>query len=101
MKLKTKRAHWRRLITKFRKSGLSQRAFCDRHSLSIHTLRYWIRRFPAQQSDLKLLSVQVQSKTPTLGPVTLETRQGLLIHFSPQISEDMLVSIVSHLVKEL
>ena len=37
-------AERRRLLTRYERSGLSQKAFCQRHGVALSTLQYWRRR---------------------------------------------------------
>ena len=40
-----KRAQWRKHITDWRHSGLSQKAYCESHELKTHQFWYWLRQF--------------------------------------------------------
>lgn len=35
---------WQERIEEFKKSGFSQRKWCERHAIKRSTLRYWLRR---------------------------------------------------------
>lgn len=92
-----KRDHWEKVIEDYRKSGLSQAKYAQQNSISLNTLRYWLKRFPAV-SQVELLPV-LTSKA--LGPVTLELPKGVLLHFSQHISPTLLAEFVSTFVQRV
>ena len=52
--LETKRTLWHQHITNWKSSGLTQRAFCEKHALNIHQFGYWNKRFnPAKSASPK------------------------------------------------
>jgi transposase-like protein len=40
----SKREQWSERIAAWGRSGLSRRAWCDKHGINVHTLDYWRRR---------------------------------------------------------
>jgi hypothetical protein len=42
------RADWERLVSKFERSGLSRKAFCERAAVSTSTFDYWRRKLAAK-----------------------------------------------------
>lgn len=61
----------RRLLAKFRTSGSSQTAFCNRHNVSISLFTYWLHRlqptppFPVGKPAFKEVSLPSVSTLPT------------------------------------
>ena len=53
MEHQNKRDHWEGIIRKWPESGLSQREFCLRQSLSYTAFRYWYRSVGAGQTPTK------------------------------------------------
>jgi hypothetical protein len=43
---------WNALLREFRRSGLTQAAFCERHGISIHSFRKHLYRVPAPKPTL-------------------------------------------------
>jgi hypothetical protein len=41
----SKQKHWKKHISCWRKSGLTQRQYCLRQGIAISTFSYWIRKF--------------------------------------------------------
>ena len=46
---KSKRGYWQRHITLWKRSGLSQRQYCQSHSLALSTFGYWNRKLRKPQ----------------------------------------------------
>ena len=57
-------AHWRPLIETWRRSGQTQKAFCQEHGLSYDQFVYWRRKFAQRDAD------QGQRTSSALVPVT-------------------------------
>jgi hypothetical protein len=61
-----KENHWKKIITDYESSGLSQRAYCEKKELRLSTFQYWRKRikdnfvgdsfleipFPSEESNL-------------------------------------------------
>ena len=43
--LAEKRRYWRRRVSSWSESGLSQAEYCRRHNLAAHRLNYWVKKF--------------------------------------------------------
>ena len=68
-RLSMNRKQWNTLVDEFHKSGLSKRAFADKHSLVYHQLLYYITQESSQQSKTAVNDlVPVKVKTPTKPP---------------------------------
>ena len=52
---------WQKLVTQWRSSGLSQRAFALEHGVSQRQISYWSRRFAAVQASPGFVPVRVSS----------------------------------------
>ena len=60
-----KSALWERRRAQYRNSGLSRRAFCEKHHLKRSTLDYWFCRLGRQEKDCGLVELN-----PSIGPRT-------------------------------
>jgi hypothetical protein len=80
-------AHWREHVGAWRASGLSRKAYCAAHGLSIDSLGYWQQRLSSAQptvrasrsaAQLTLVAGMIQSppEAPTLTPRTVSTRSA-------------------------
>jgi hypothetical protein len=47
----SKQKHWKRHISCWRKSGLTQRQYCLRQGIAISTFSYWIRKFGKESEN--------------------------------------------------
>ena len=36
--------HWQNIIDDYRASGLTQKTFCKKHNIKIHTFHYWLKK---------------------------------------------------------
>lgn len=41
--------HWKTVIAEYQSSGLTQKVFCQKHNIKIHTLHYWLKKFRESQ----------------------------------------------------
>jgi len=80
----------RRTIEDFRKSGLTRRAFCQRHHIAISTLDYWRR---AQSRPARLVKVEVAGKEPAPA-FTLSLANGRRIESSWNFGEAELARLI-------
>ncbi len=60
-----KRELWSNRIASWKRSGFSQRAYCEQHQLVLGTFCYW-------RSRLKSKEVEVRTASPRFLPVTLK-----------------------------
>jgi transposase len=63
-----KRRFWARHVARFDGSGLTRRAYCDRHDLVPATLDYWRRRLRAEPAPA-FVPVQARVEVPRDVPV--------------------------------
>ena len=73
-----KKEHWRGIVSCFKESGLSQRAFSGREGLAKNRLSYWVRKFSGGgeakkgSGDFVELSREVVSRGEGLSRVRVE-----------------------------
>jgi hypothetical protein len=58
---------WAKHLSRQRRGSLSQRAYCAKHSLSMSSFGYWIRKLPVSCADV----VVAAASLPHLVPVEL------------------------------
>jgi len=51
LKISNKAEKWKQLISEYRSSGLTAKAWCELNQKSIHKLRYWITQFNKEKSS--------------------------------------------------
>lgn len=74
---------WRRIADNWRKSGLSQRVFCQEQGVKLSTLHYWMKRIkdadgsPEDNQALVCISAPEMPSPPA--HIILETKNGLRI----------------------
>ena len=108
--LESKRTLWQQRINNWKISGLTQKAFCQKHQLNIHQFGYWNKRFnsdksaPHKEQDknlsprntpfipVTLSNAEIRSALPSL-----ELPNGMRIHGIECLSPDHL----RHLAKAL
>lgn len=59
-----KRRFWEHHFEQWQQSGLSQLAYCSKHSLESHRFYYWRRRILKPQPDVSFLPVTLPADTP-------------------------------------
>lgn len=86
------RARWQALIEQLERSGLSHRAFAQRHKLKLSTLRSWIYRLRQGPSSASTeLELRFLPLTPTSSPAVSPTRpegpasRALFLHVGPRL----------------
>ena len=66
---------WQKLVTQWRGSGLSQRAFGLEHGVSQKQISYWSRRFAAVQAAPGFVPVRMSSAVVP-GAISLRSAHG-------------------------
>lgn len=81
-------AAWQEVINRFRRSGLTQREFCEDEGLSTSTLSYWLRKLASRPAPAELDKaefIRLIDASPTgsepLGLV-VELPGGVVLRFS-------------------
>jgi len=84
-----KSALWERRRAQYRNSGLSRRAFCEKHHLKRSTLDYWFCRLGRQQRECGLVELNPASIAPPTPSVVLSLGRDCRIEiragFDPQL----------------
>ena len=99
-----KRADWLHHVSTWRRSGLTQAAYCREHQLTATTFNGWGLRGQVAPSATTLLStvpVVIQSGTPvaasTASPIVLQHSSGWQL----VLSSDVQIHWLARLLKEL
>ena len=89
------------LIKGWQQSGLSQKAFCDRHAVRYYVFHYWYKRFrdaqsPAKDEGFIALKVQPSCFVNTSCPsVELLLSDGKRLLFHSPVNSDYLKDLIS------
>lgn len=67
-----------RHVEQWRKSGLSQQSYCERHGLAYSSFKNWMRNRPTDSSPSPLVPVEVRSSSDA--DWLIEAAGGLRIH---------------------
>ncbi len=80
---------WEQRIAAWRRSGLSQRAWCLQHDVAVQTFGYWCRKLSAGPA---LLPVVVDAQATDPWPVSLEVLlgNGVMMRLPLSVSSDAL-----------
>jgi len=62
------RQRWARIVADYEHSGLTQRAFCDRHGFALSSLTRWRRLLADSPGEPSSSFVPVTLAEPTTGP---------------------------------
>ncbi len=89
-------------IANWKKSKLSQTAFCRREEISLSTLNYWIRKTGRtsrssrkNQSFMEIETTLPPLATPSISPIELVTPSGLQVRLASGFSSDDLSRALS------
>lgn len=85
------------LCEEFRRSGITQRAFAERHGVHVATVRYWLTCQHSRKPQAVARFVEVQTAVPPPAlqeSFLLELPRGVRLHFSQQPDPGYLASIV-------
>ena len=67
-----------RIVSDFERSGLSRRAYCERHGIAVQTLDWYRRRVRASGDSVKLVPVRVENRSTPIAPASA-ARQGFAL----------------------
>lgn len=84
-----KRGYWQQHIDAWQRSGLTQKAYCERESVSLARFGYWRRRL-AGKSPKRFIALEAR---PISSVVRIHLRGGVLIE-APTDSLATVLSIV-------
>jgi len=89
----SKSALWERRRTQYRNSGLSRRAFCEKHHLKRSTLDYWFCRLGRQERDCGLVELNPASIAPPRPSVVLSIGQDCRIEIHAGFDRQLLAEV--------
>jgi hypothetical protein len=72
-----------RIVSDFERSGLSRRAYCERHGIAVQTLDWYRRRVRASGDSVKLVPVRVENRSTPIVPASAP-RQGFALRARQQ-----------------
>ena len=82
-------------ITQWRKSGLSQRAYCEQNGLSWSTFKNWNKRLKVATTQTRFAPIQVAPTTPTRW--IIEAADGLRVHVPAHCDANSLKTLINAL----
>ena len=68
-----------RIVSDFERSGLSRRAYCERHGIAVQTLDWYRRRVRASGDSVKLVPVRVENRWTPVVPASAVGRVSLFV----------------------
>lgn len=71
-----KRQHWQQHMDAWQRSGLSQKAYCEREALSVANFGYWRKRLAGTTPAKKLIAL---GTTPVSPATRIHLPSGILI----------------------
>lgn len=105
-----KRSHWAEHHRRWQTSGLSQRQYCQRESLSLSSFDRWRRLIreaatvvsaarlaPAAQEKLALVPAQLDAVSCAGTPVILRSPAGWQVTLPGMLGQEMLAQLLSRL----
>lgn len=86
------------MIERWKQSGLSQKAFCEGHSMKFHQFYYWYKQYhllhvPANSDDTSFVRLQVD-KSAIAAPIEIHFPGGTRLLFHGSVSADYLKSLI-------
>ena len=87
------------MIEQWLTSGLTQKAFCEQHSIRYYVFHYWYKRYRMQQSGIQdnatsFVKLQVAKPSPS-GAVEINFPGGIRILFHEPVSSNYLKALIS------
>ncbi len=87
------------MIEQWRTSGLTQKAFCEQHSIRYYVFHYWYKRYKMQQADVhdkagSFVKLRI-TKPSGAGGVEINYPGGIRIIFHEAVSSSYLKTLVS------
>jgi hypothetical protein len=84
-----------RHITQWRKSGLSQRAYCAQNAISWSAFKNWRKRIKVPTTQTRFAEVQITPSTHTQW--IIEAVDGLRVHVPVHCDENKLKTLINAL----
>ncbi len=93
------RQHMFAMIEQWQQSALTQKAFCEQHSIRYYVFHYWYKRYRLQQPGAEnnagsFVKLQV-AKPSSAGSVEINFPGGIRILFHEPVSSNYLKVLVS------
>ncbi len=87
------------MIEQWQQSCLTQKAFCEQHSIRYYVFHYWYKRYRMQQSGLpdnagSFVKLQVAKPSPG-GAVEINYPGGIRLVFHEPVSSNYLKALIS------
>jgi len=97
-----KKEYWTAKIQEWKKSGLSQSAFCKKYSVTPSSFYYWKSRLQKSKQEKtiksnRLIPIEVQKTRPAQEVMRLILPSGVRIEIPLTISSDKLTGILKSL----
>jgi len=95
--LESRRQYWVEHVSAWRRSGLSQIAYCREHGLVPRQLGYWVRRNGADARDVSAdaLTLVPARVLPARGDtLVLQNSQGWQMTLPPTVSTEWLAALL-------
>ena len=74
------------LVEEYLSSDISQREYCQRHQIKVHTFQYWLSKYKQDQikqnQEDKFISLEVNELSPSLNQVVrISYPSGMIVEF--------------------
>jgi hypothetical protein len=91
--------HWRELLGRWRASGLSQAAFCQRHGIAVWKLAWWRKRLASGGgvASAAFVPVKIVPAPLSLGRLEVVLRNGRRLRFAAELDPARLTAMVAPL----
>ena len=87
------------MINEWQQSSLTQKAFCEQHTIRYHVFHYWYKRYRDEQATDKepgFISLKIKPSSDSFAPHTeLLLPDGKRLLFHQPVSSDYLKAIIS------
>ncbi len=80
-----------RHVEQWRKSGLSQQAYCERHGLTYTSFKNWMRKRPIDIAPSPLVPIEIRSSSDA--DWLIEATGGLRVHVPAQTDSQSLARL--------
>jgi len=91
----TKKRSARDILDEFRRSGLTQKAFCESQGIAKSTLGYWLRRERKQvPAVVPLVRVPISSTAVPAGKIVVRHTSGIVVEIERPIEAAELKTIL-------
>jgi hypothetical protein len=92
-----KRSLWEHRRERYRDSGLTRKAFCEKHHLKLSTLDYWFSRLAKQERECGLVQLKGASKAPEAPALVVAVGRDCRIEIRAGFDPRLLVAIAQAL----